>query len=237
MTTLQHHNAMVVSRQQRRTTQPYVFCRFHFLTTQSAGGIPDPPTKRCQCQRARPQWKRARSASSIKKRDVLACSSGRGAYPFFSHLCWMRYERRMRALRVAASSVLSGWVTAAPSVARWSTSSLPGRPQWPEDYTIRIDFDMTSTVAAACSWMTDKSAELALLIDWTIDLQLQIMAAETDNEMEDSNWMASLMAAFSAWNELLWEPERACHSWMRSWLRTTEPALLSLISSRTEPSV
>ena len=87
MTTLQRHNAMVVSHQQRRTTQPYVFYRFHFLTTQSAGVIPEPPTKRCQ--RQRPLWKRAKSVRSILKigrlglliRERCISSSGRDVYP------------------------------------------------------------------------------------------------------------------------------------------------------------
>ena len=30
-------------------------------------------------------------------------------------------------------------------------------------HTIRIDFDMASAAADACSWMTDESAELVLL--------------------------------------------------------------------------
>ena len=54
--------------------------------------------------------------------------------------------------------------------------------------------------------MTDESAELALLTAWTSDLQSQMMIAESHNEMEDSPWMASLRAAFSAWKELIRVP-------------------------------
>ena len=50
---------------------------------------------------------------------------------------------------------------------------------------IRIDFIMASTAAEACSWMTDESAELALLTTWTCDLQSQMMMAEAHDEMED----------------------------------------------------
>ena len=65
-----------------------------------------------------------------------------------------------------------------------------------------------------------------------------MMIAEAHDEMEDSYWMASLRAAFSAWMELLCVPGGACHSWMRlSLLRTTETAPPSTIPSRTEPSV
>ena len=103
---------------------------------------------------------------------------------------------------------------------------------------IWIDFNMASTAAEACSWMTDESAELTLLMAWTSDLQSQMMIAEAHDEMEDSHWMASLRAAFSAWRELLWVPMGACHSWTRSsWLRTTKPAPPSSIPSRTEPYV
>ena len=103
---------------------------------------------------------------------------------------------------------------------------------------IRIDLDMTSTAAEASSWMTDESAEFALLASWTSDLQSQMMIAEAHDEMEDSYWMASLRAIFSAWKELLWVSMGACHSWMRSsWLKTTKPAPSSSILSGTESSV
>ncbi len=39
--------------------------------------------------------------------------------------------RRMTALRVAQSSLTSGWCSAEPSFASSSASSLPCRPQWP----------------------------------------------------------------------------------------------------------
>ena len=65
---------------------------------------------------------------------------------------------------------------------------------------------MANSAAEACSWMTDESAELALLTAWTSDLQSQMMIAEAHNEMEDSHWMAFLRAAFSAWKELLLVP-------------------------------
>ena len=55
---------------------------------------------------------------------------------------------------------------------------------------IRIDFDMASTAAEACSRMTDESAESALLTGWTSDLQSQMMIAEAHYEMEDIHWMA-----------------------------------------------
>ena len=73
-----------------------------------------------------------------------------------------RQERRMRALHVAGSNTLSGRVSVATSLAWWSDNSLPDRPQLPGARTIRIDFDMASTVVEACCWMTDESAELAL---------------------------------------------------------------------------
>ena len=82
-------------------------------------------------------------------------------------------------------------------------NSLSDRPQWPGVHTISIDFDMASTAAETCSWMTDESAELVLLTTWTSDLQSQMMIAEAHDEMEDGHWMASLRAAFSAWKELL----------------------------------
>ena len=79
-----------------------------------------------------------------------------------------------------------------------------------------IDFDMASTAAEACSWMTDESAELALLTAWASGLQSQMMIVEAHDEMEDSHLMASSRAVFSAWKELLRWPAGACHSWMRS---------------------
>ena len=45
-------------------------------------------------------------------------------------------------------------------------------------HTIRIDFDIARTAAEACSWMTDESAELALLTAWTCDLRSQMIIAE-----------------------------------------------------------
>ena len=59
----------------------------------------------------------------------------------------------MRALRVAASSALSGWVSVTPSLAWWSVGSLPGKLQWPGDHAIRKDFDIEST---AVGWQTDQ---------------------------------------------------------------------------------
>ena len=80
---------------------------------------------------------------------------------------------------------------------------------------IRIDFDMASTAAEACSWMTEESAELALLTAWNNDFQSKMMIAEA-YDGKDSHWIACLRAAFSAWKELLREPVGACHSWMKS---------------------
>ena len=97
---------------------------------------------------------------------------------------------------------------------------------------------MASTAAEVCSWMTDESAELALQTALTGDLQSQMMIAEAHDEMDVSQWMFSLSAAFSAWKERLLVPVGACHSWTRSsWLSTIKPAPPSLISSRTEPFV
>ena len=64
---------------------------------------------------------------SVLAKDVPISSSGRDVYTSFSCSCWMgggRQERRMRALRVTGSSVLSGLVFAAPSLASWSAKSL-----------------------------------------------------------------------------------------------------------------
>ena len=41
-----------------------------------------------------------------------------------------------------------------------------------------IDYDMASTAAEACSWMTNESSELALLMAGTDDLLSQMMIAE-----------------------------------------------------------
>ena len=75
---------------------------------------------------------------------------------------------------------------------------------------------MAITAVAACSWMTDESAELALLTAWTNDLQSHMMIAQAHDEMEDSHLMASERAAFSAFNELLRVNADACHSWTSS---------------------
>ena len=144
--------------------------------------------------RCLPSWKRTFQSAHKGERHVYLLQpsmlDGRG-----------RQERRMRAICVAALSALSGCVSAAPSLARWSASLLPGRSQWPGGNTIRMDFDIAST--AACSRMSDESAELALLTAWATDLQSQMMIAEAHGEMEDSHWMTSLWAAFFAWKELL----------------------------------
>ena len=63
---------------------------------------------------------------------------------------------------------------------------------------IGIDFDMVSTATEACCWMTDESAEVALLTAWASDLQSQMMIDEAHDEIEDGHWMASLRAPFSA---------------------------------------
>ena len=64
------------------------------------------------------------------------------------------------------------------------------------------------------------------------------MIAEAHEEMEDSHWMTSLSAAFSAWKQLLPMPAGACHTWtMYSLLRTSKPASPSSIPPLTEPSV
>ena len=51
----------------------------------------------------------------------------------------------------------------ATNMAQWLPSSLPGRLQRPGANTIIIDFDIASTAVAARIWMTDESAEVALL--------------------------------------------------------------------------
>ena len=101
--------------------------------------ISEIPTK-C-CRRQRPGWwplrRRAMSMSvcSVLAMDVLICSSGRDVYTSFIRQCRMgggRQGRQMRHLRVAGSSALSGWVSAAPSLAWWSADWLPVTwPQWP----------------------------------------------------------------------------------------------------------
>ena len=144
------------------------------------------PTKWYQRRRAGwcPLRKRAKSVSSLLTKDASIYSSGRDGYISFSRSCWVggwRQERRKRVLCVARSSALSGWVTAAPSLAWWSAISLPVWPQWPGAQTIRIDFDMASTAAEACSWMIDESAELALLTTWTCDLQSHMMITDTND--------------------------------------------------------
>ena len=146
-----------------------------------------------------------------------------------------RLGRRMRALHVAASSVLSGSVSMATSLTWWSASSFQGWPQWPGVHTIWMDFPIGST--AAYSWMTVESAELMLLTAWTSDLLSQMMIAEAHYEMEDCHWMGFLRAAFSAWKSLLRVSVAACHSWTRSsWLRTTKPAPSFSIAFQAEPS-
>ena len=52
---------------------------------------------------------------------------------------------------------------------------------------IRIDFDMASAAAEACSWIMDESAELALLTALASDLQSQMMMAEAHDELVDSH--------------------------------------------------
>ena len=148
------------------------------------------------CQRWRASWwplrKQVKSVRSISGNDVSICSSGRDAYTSFYCSCligWGRQERRMRAVRVAGSSTLSGWVYTALCLAWRSASSLNGKQLWPGSHTIGIDFDIVGITAASCSSMTDILTELVLLTAFTIDLQSQMMIAEAHDEMEDSHWM------------------------------------------------
>ena len=60
-----------------------------------------------------------------------------------------------------------------------------------------INFDMTSTAAAACCLMTDESAKLALLTACKSDLLTQ-MIAEVHDDLVDSHWIAFLRSALSA---------------------------------------
>ena len=77
----------------------------------------------------------------------------------------------------------------APGLAWWSANLLPDRPQCHGANEIRIDFDMASTAAEACSLMSDESAESALLTALTSDLQSQMMITVAHDEMNDSHWM------------------------------------------------
>ena len=63
-----------------------------------------------------------------------------------------------------------------------------------------MDFDIAST--AACSWIKDKSSELAFLMTQACDFQSQMMILKAHDEMEDSHCMASLNLVFSTWKEL-----------------------------------
>ena len=80
------------------------------------------------------------------------------------------------------------------------------------------------------------SALINMLMANQCDLPSQMMIAEAHDEMEDSHWMASQRAAFSAWMELLRVPMGARHSWTRSSRRrTTKPSPPTSIAPRTEP--
>ena len=67
---------------------------------------------------------------------------------------------------------------------------------------------MTSIAAAACSWMTDESAEFALLTAVACDLQSQMTIADANDKMEDGHLIASLRAVISSgwsYNGCPWE--------------------------------
>ena len=199
------------------------------------------PSKCCLRRWAgwREERKRAMLVRSVMARDVSICSPSRDVHTSYCRSCWMggRQEQRMWALRVAVSRAVSFGDSAAPSFAWWSANSLTDRSQWPGDLTIRINFDFASTAADACSLMTDESAELALLTDWTSDLQSLMIIAEAHDEMDDGHWMASSSEAFSAWKDLIWVDFVACHTWTWSpWLSTNKPAPPSSIPSWTKPS-